>query len=864
MARLAAIACLLLSLVTGGAAYAATDTPDATADGTEIFVEAGTRVADVLRALTDLGARIVWSEVLVRRWMRVGSDATYATPVEALRGVLAPFQLTAERGPGNTWLVVRDEARDTTLELGGVHGRVVDASTGAGIRGAVVQVERGDTVASAADGRFRVSPLPAGEYLLRVEARNYVGLTRRVRAGGAADNVVLALAPDFSIGELALEDVLVVASRYDLYGARSASSHFLSREQIDRLPHLADDSNRALHRLPGVAAGDWSARFHLRGGLENEVSLVVDGFELFDPFHMKDLFSPLSMIDANVIENTELYSGGFGARYGDHMSGVIYIDTLDAGAERESEIGVSFVNAYARTQGSFSGERGRWLLSARRGYLDLLVDQVDSVEGDFTPRYHDVFAKARYDVNDRVSIAAHLLFARDDVDYVQDDFDTLDGEGRSSYAWVTVEQDLSDTLSGTTLFSVGQVERDSLLTEETEPSGEFSYADNFREVRVVGLRSDWEWLVSDRHMLSWGAELRNLDANYDYFLDALDFDVLFNDGQGRAVRRTSDVSPDGDEIGAWAAHRYRLSDRVVWETGLRWDKQTYTDLAGQEQWSPRLNLLWGLGDATELRFAWGRYFQPQRIDELQVEDGVESFFPVQRSTHSIVSLTHRFESGSILRAEAYQKDYDSVRPRYENVLNRYETVAEVQPDRVRIAPESSLARGVEVSFRQQLGAGWDWWAAYAWARVEDRVDGRDVPRNWDQRNALTAALNWRNERWNVNMTLNHHSGWPISELEGEVTFDDDGNAVGAAFFDELNGERLSAYNRVDLRVTRSVPVRRGEFRWFLEVYNLFDAGNDCCVVDVTLFGSIDGGVNAQPQFDPWMPRLPSFGFSWTF
>ena len=58
---------------------------------------------------------------------------------------------------------------------------------------------------------------------------------------------------------------------------------------------------------------------------------MVDGLELFDPFHMKDLFSPLSKIDANVIDATELYSGGFGARHGDHMSGVIQIDTLEAG-----------------------------------------------------------------------------------------------------------------------------------------------------------------------------------------------------------------------------------------------------------------------------------------------------------------------------------------------------------------------------------------------------------------------------------------------------------------------------------------------------------------------------------------------------
>ena len=103
-----------------------------------VVIRDGTPVQDVLRTLADRGARIIWSEVLVRSWMRVESDATYATPLQALHAVLAPFHLKAERGPGDTWLVVRDESRDDALVLGGVRGRVVDAATGAGIRGAVV------------------------------------------------------------------------------------------------------------------------------------------------------------------------------------------------------------------------------------------------------------------------------------------------------------------------------------------------------------------------------------------------------------------------------------------------------------------------------------------------------------------------------------------------------------------------------------------------------------------------------------------------------------------------------------------------------------------------------------------------------
>jgi hypothetical protein len=74
-----------------------------------------------------------------------------------------------------------------------------------------------------------------------------------------------------------LEQIDVIASRYGLIGQ---PGHFLDRSEVQHLPHLTDDAIRILKSLPGVAGGDISAQFNLRGGRRDESLLMIDGLEL--------------------------------------------------------------------------------------------------------------------------------------------------------------------------------------------------------------------------------------------------------------------------------------------------------------------------------------------------------------------------------------------------------------------------------------------------------------------------------------------------------------------------------------------------------------------------------------------------------
>lgn len=825
-----------------------------------VALRAGQFLREALAYLQAQGLNIIYSTKNVGPWMRVRHTPQATDPVGILQEILAHYQLAAEQGPDGSWLVVKIASSDTPPG-GSVRGRVVDGTSGAPLANVEVRIDHPTKkTRSAPDGGFTLENIEPGTHTLHAVVVGYESHSIediRITPDGVSNvEIRLQRKPE------KLENVTVVASRYRLLSNAPSGAQFLSRQEVDRLPHLADDLQRAIKRLPGAVAGEISAKLNMRGGVRDETLLILDGLELQDPFHLKILQGALSIVDSNIVDGVDVLSGGFTAEYGDRMSGVIEVETITPGENRESAVGVSFVNAFARTQGSFGQSRGRWLVSVRRGYLDYLFDLADA-SGEIQPRYYDALAKLQYDLGDRTSLQGNFLFARDDF-FLEED-DTIEqsiGDATSYYGWFSIINDWSEDLYAETILSLGDVMQERRGTEN-DVGSLFADVRDRRDIRFAGIKTDWGWSLTDHQLLKWGAEARHLEADYDYAVESAFINSFFT-AEPVFESRQHRLSPDGDEYSAYLAHRWQIVDPMILELGLRWDKQTYTDLEDDDQLSPRVNLLYEFGPRTSLRAAWGRFYQSQGIDELQVEDGVTEFFPVQLAEHRILGLDHQLGPNLSLRVEAYQKLYSDLRPRFENVFDPHEVIPEAEVDRVRIAPESAEARGIELMLKRDGPRNLSWWASYTYSKVEDRVEGEDVPRAWDQPHALGFSLNWEGDKWNVNVAGSYRSAWPITAVDGELVENPDGGLDVRLKRAERNRAELGPYHRVDVRVSRDVTMRRGEFTYFFELYNVFNHRNPCCIDGFNIRTTPSLEVHVEPSVNYWMKRLPSFGFTWTF
>jgi len=660
-----------------------------------------------------------------------------------------------------------------------------------------------------------------------------------------------------------LEEVMIVASRHSLFDRDASGDRFLTGDEIRLMPHIADDSFRALHRLPGAAADDFSAPFHLRGGTVEEVKVVLDGLEIFEPFHLRTLFSPLSIIDPGVIGRAQVFSGGFTADFGNHMSGVIDILSDLPDTKPVHELGVSFVNTFARSSGVFASGRGTYQVSGRRGYLDLIADKKEDAGEQLVPRYSDVFARTSYVLNDTVDVTAQVLLASDDLRFSEpSEGREVNDESSLEYAWFAIDFEPTDVLTWRNALFTGRVEskEDGRSDNQAEEILSRLYS---RKVEVSGLQSKLDLRVNSAQMWKVGARYRKVEADYDYFIDSdRHMHVGAFDSQ-TTLQRDIDAVRQGDEFGVFVAYRFQPSRKAVMELGVRWDKQTYADTADQTQLSPRINGLFRLAERTDVRFSWGRYYQPQGIQSLQVEDGIDHYFPAERAEHRVAGIRHRFNSGVEAQVDLYTKRYSNVRPRFENALDTYEFAPESTFDRVRIEPDSAESLGVEFTLRNRKSKGFDWWLNYTWSKAEDEFNGVKVPRSWDQRHAFTANLTWRGDYWNMSAIGSYHSGRPRTNLLVIPILDSAGDVVGINYdLSQRNRGRFDGYSRVDVRLSRDVNLPRSIFQFYFEIFNLFNTTNECCVPGHNL--TLGNTIVASPVFDDYLPFFPSFGFVWTF
>ncbi len=823
------------------------------ADGDDTVYK-GRTVTSVIDEFRAQGFGFAYSTSLVSDTLLVTIEPTATDELQIVKQILEPYNLTTRSEEG-LWLIVGDD--QGMQKKGQVLLIVRDKRDYSPLEQPTVNAT--PALASASilvPGIQQYSELEPGTYRIEVVVSGFDPAVRRIYIEpGKTTEVTFLLEPE----RPEIEAITVSASRYEISRDINTSAFYLDQRTIQNMPDIGEDPVRVAQRLPGTAAGGVSARAHFRGGEESETGIILNGQRLFDPFHVRDYNNIFSTIDARAIDGVEVFTGGFPARYGDRLSGFVLMNSLDTMQPSHTELGISVFNTSVLSAGTFPGGDSQWLVSARRGNLDLVLDPKHG-----QPNYYDVFSQLAFDLTPDVRLSLNGLYADDAVIVVLEsepsELEQAISETQNAQFWVTLENQWSPVLRSMSVVSFSSFSNHR-LGETNDVEDILSDVDDRRDVDQYGFRQDWFWNQSDIHLVQWGFKAEHSKARYDYSGQAQFFGLpALYENVSDTISRDLSVAPIGNNFAVYVSDRWKVARNTIVEFGLRWDDQTYTGFVSDSQLSPRFSVLHALNPATELRFSWGRYHQSQGIHELQIEDGVTEFYPAQRADHIIVGIRHNFNDRYSVRLELFQKDMNRLRPRFENLFNPLALIPELQPDRVRIAPTEAQARGMEFSI-DHTGGSLTWWASYTLSEVNDIVDGVTEPRSWDQRHALIAGLNWNNDAWDFSLVANVHSGWPTSDMTLVNTNDPAGQPTSVAIPGPRNAERHGAFASVDARISRRFKVGKGTITAFFEVTNLFDRKNLCCR-DYDLVDDTDDELELSDDY--WLPRLPAIGILWEF
>ena len=872
--RLVVLAALLLALPLPTAYAAEPGDAASNAAAPDAAPYVGLTLEQALLRLAEGGLELFFTDRVVDPGMRVEREPTADEPRAILDQLLEPHGLAARPGPGGVLMVVAAET------LTAVEGVVREWRGGRPLAGVEVRLDDGRRTVTASDGSFHLG-VGAGAHRLETERRGYVAEERRLQvAEGEVHHLILELRPI----PVTVERIDVTAHPIGVLGG-AVSAFSLGRSLSAVLPRVAEDPLRQMTLLPGTTGDDVSARFNVRGGHSDEVLVRLDGLEILEPYHLKDINSALSILAPDAIGGAELLTGGFPVEYGDRMAGVLDLTTREPDRRRQVDLGLSGLQAQASSSGILRQGRGHWLTSLRAGSLALAAR---IVHDERDPSFGDLLAKLDLDLRRRGdddrgggrSLRINALTSRDRLDFQQlVPAESEDGEEEAAifesfqtsydngYAWLTHQAVFGRDLYLEARASYSRVERDR-RGSEMNAAGELTLAD-LRALGVAAAAVDGHLQAGGRHRLKWGVDGRTLDADYDYRNDRDLVDPLaaIRDQPREGITRF-DQCFRGHHLAGYFADRFDPSPSTSVELGLRYDESTVID---DENVSPRLSLTQALGAGSRLRLAWGIFHQSQRLYELPVEDGETEFHPAERAEHRILGFEHTFEGRQgarfrplTFRAEVYERRISASRPRFENLFDTISIVPELEADRVRLAPESGLARGLELFLGGRAGARVDWFASYAWARIEDRIDGVDVPRSIDQPHTLKLDVDLRTPwRWDFNFAWEMHSGWPTTAVSAERVADEDDTSEIVAVLGPLRAERLPDYQRLDVRVSRWWSPGRGRLELFLQVQNLLNRDNVRGFA-VSFEPRSDGGVDVVTEEEYWIGLLPSLGVRWRF
>jgi carboxypeptidase family protein/TonB-dependent receptor-like protein len=827
-------------------------------------------LGDVIRDIVQqAGLSVAIDQSLPGLEQRVSLQLTRVTAAAALVRALQDTSLQAMVSPtGQIVIVPRPAGR---LRPSVLRGTVRETGSAEPVGGARVELTGTAFAAvSREDGSFSFGRVPAGEYDARVTRMGFRPvILRHVSVGEDADgSLAIPIAVSMERAAVPLSAVVVTPGYFGVMQASAGAAVAMSRQQIETVPQIGEDIYRAVNRLPGVSATDFSAKFFVRGGSSDELYATLDGLELVEPYHLKDILEgALSIVDSKAIGSLELTTGGFSSEYGDRLTGIFAMRSIDPRTDRtRTSLGASVMNVRATSQGGFARGRGGWLFSARRGYLDLAL-KLANASDSLSPTYYDTFGKVQYDLASGGRVAVHVLHAGDQLKYL-DPFDpNIRSRYASSYAWLTWDDRFGSRVRQRTVASVGRLswrrEGDAF-----DGNGEqWLLVNDRRGYTVAGLRQDWSLDVATRILLKWGVDARRERSEYDYFGWRRVFSVDANQ-QLVLSRDTTAVAadPNSTRLGAYIASRVQPVRTVTAELGVRFDRATHT---GDEVVNPRLNVAWHPASRTTIRGAWGKYSQSQPLFALQVQDGESSFHPAERAEQRVLGVEQVMTNGLVARAELYERRLSNLRPRYVNVGPAIEVFPEINWDRVRVDPTTGMARGVELFLARDGTEHVDWSVSYALASAREQIEDRTVPRAVDQRHTVHGDWSYRptSNKWRLSVAWLWHSGWPYTPpLVAVDTLRDTPTEFQLAvrfYSGDIGSGRLPAYRRADVRWTRYFDTRRGRWSVFAEVYNLLNTQNPRGYY-VNLNVDNQRRVTTTRGTETNIGRLPTAGITWEF
>ena len=728
-----------------------------------------------------------------------------------------------------------------------VCGFVEDAATGERLPNATLyETTSGRGTASNEFGFYSIT-LPKGEYSFRV---GYVGyLPAMVPIRLTADTTL-----NIQLSRAGWLEEVVVKGKRSFVGGTQMGRHDLSLAQIKTMPAILGEADvmKALHALPGVNSGsEGKAGISVRGGSPEQTEVLLDGIPVYNVNH---LFGYFSIFNGEALQNVSLYKASIPARYGGRLSSVLDVSMREGNMKRfAGNFTLSPIAATLTLEAPIKKDTASFLVTGRYSWMGLVMKLVDRLQsgGDAVSGlgFYDLNAKLNWKPSSRNRFYFSLYTSRD----AATDKWNLDNShpDKNRNSWSNIGLSLRwNHVAGPRLFTNTQVYY-SLFRRE-DMARMYDYVNEHYDVsRIrsrledVTLKSEWEFMISDAHRLSFGGVF----AHKQYSPET-SYRRVAND----AVRYD-----DASKGGIWSGELYVEDNWTIsphWQAniGLR-AAAFYTPHNSYYALEPRLVLTWLIDDRNSIKVSWSRMIQPlHMLTAVTMGAPSELWVPVTdrvepgRSDLYSLGYYRQLRPDLEFSVEGYYNDLRKV-IRYQEGMTYAREAGKSWQDYINTG--KGRGYGVEVMLNKTTGA-LNGWISYAWSRSERNFDkikqGEWFPFEYDRRHKVNLAMTYtfrdvaeRRFRKMLGVNFTYSSGnyttigrqyYPSAPLPGLPTTYHyrSGNPpafnwpAGWEYVPHPNNVQFPAYHHLDVAFHLKNKKAKGD-SWTFGVYNIYGRKN---------------------------------------
>ena len=664
----------------------------------------------------------------------------------------------------------------------------VTAHDGSPLEGAnVFLLETLDGALSDAQGRFAITTAQRGPATLVVRRVGFREQRLPVALPAAA-----AVAVTLEAAAIRLAPILVEASSYR---AADAPGVALTSLQVVTTPGAAADVFRAIQTFPGLQAVDEGAGLFVRGGDVSETKTLINDAVVLSPYRYE---SPtggfFGSFDPFLLDGIAFSSGGFGARYGDALSGIAALNTL--GRPTRSSFGATASLAALSTSAALALPGGLGLRATATRSNTALMFRLNGKSQDFTavPRGTDLSASAVWQYRKGGELKVFALSQSDQFGVIVDQpafsgsYDADESHTLIVASWHDVLGRLAPSVSVSRAHS-----------HHSQSFGAFQL-DNGLGLTQAQARA--AFAVTGALTLTAGADLeRRTDAAVGTYPDH----AYDNRPGARAIKFDANLS--GTRSALFGESDMDLGRRLRATVGLRSDRSTLT---GRRTWDPRVALALRLSGIATMTGAWGEYHQVPAPPGYEPTFGDPSL-GAMRATHWIAGAVVETRD-VMLRLEGYAK--------------RYFDLAQVTRDGHTVGGGTGRSRGLDVFFKWNRELPFSGRLAYSYVHAtRTDPDTRLLARSpFDVTHTVTAVAERGWGRLHTALSWRYATGRPFTPVVSAVP--DTAPGVWIPTFGAPESGRLPAFQRLDLSVSWVQALWRGNLTiLFVGVANALDRDN---------------------------------------